>query len=146
MKSLGIDIGSRTIKTVLLSENGIEQWEVVDATSRPSEIARKMLAKHNNIPVMTTGYGRHLLETEGIPSITEIKACARGVRHLRSGGGGRWCDHGLPGRRQHTRRGHEGARSHERSRRPSVRSRPQRGPGDARRLPPQELRGVLRVP
>ena len=79
---MGIDIGSRTIKTVLLSENGIEQWEVADATSRPSEIAGKMLAKHNNITVVATGYGRHLLEIEGIPSVTEIKACARGVHRL----------------------------------------------------------------
>lgn len=84
MKYLGIDIGSRTIKTVVLSDNTIEQWEVADATSRPSETARRMLSGHKSIPVMATGYGRHLLEIDGIPSITEIKACAAGIRHLYS--------------------------------------------------------------
>lgn len=82
MKSLGIDIGSRTIKTVLLIDNKIAQWEVVDATSRPSRIARKLIEKHEQIPTVATGYGRHLLEKEGIPSVTEIKACACGSRFL----------------------------------------------------------------
>ncbi len=82
MQSLGIDIGSRTIKTVLLSGNRMERWEVADATSRPSIIARRMLKEYENIPVVATGYGRQLLETEGIPSITEIKACACGLRFL----------------------------------------------------------------
>ena len=82
MKSLGIDIGSRTIKTVVLSDGNIEQWEVADATSRPSETAGKMLAQHRGIPVTATGYGRHLLGIYDIPSITEIKACATGIRHL----------------------------------------------------------------
>lgn len=82
MQALGIDIGSRTIKTVLLTGKNIECWEVADATSRPSEIAQKMLASYKDIPVVATGYGRHLLEIEGIPSITEIKACASGVHHV----------------------------------------------------------------
>ena len=82
MKSIGIDIGSRAIKTLLLSGNSIENREVADATSRPSEIAGKMLAGHDGIPVVATGYGRHLLEIKDIPSVTEIKACARGVHHL----------------------------------------------------------------
>jgi len=82
MQSLGIDIGSRTIKTVLLDDGKIQNWEVVHSTSRPSEAARAMLAKHKGIPVVATGYGRHLLEIEEVPSVTEIKACACGVRHL----------------------------------------------------------------
>ena len=84
MPALGIDIGSRTIKTVLLSKGNIKSWEVADATSHPSQVAQKMLAKYKDIPVVATGYGRHLLEMEGIPSITEIKACARGVHYLYS--------------------------------------------------------------
>lgn len=81
MQSIGIDIGSRTIKVVLLEDGEIRDWEVVDATSRPSETARAQLAKYPNIPVVATGYGRNLLEIEDIPSVTEIKACAWGMRH-----------------------------------------------------------------
>jgi predicted CoA-substrate-specific enzyme activase len=81
MQSLGIDIGSRTIKTVLLTDGHIREWEVVDATSRPAETAHHMLAKYRGIPVVATGYGRSLLELEDIPSVTEIKACARGTHH-----------------------------------------------------------------
>ncbi len=81
MQSLGIDIGSRTIKTVLLRDGHVSQWEVVDATSRPADIARGLLAKYRGTPVTATGYGRNLLEIEDIPSVTEIKACARGMRH-----------------------------------------------------------------
>lgn len=76
-----MDIGSRTIKMVLLVDGWIEHWEVVDATSRPSAIARKLLDTYSGIPVVATGYGRDMLERDGVPSITEIKACARGVYH-----------------------------------------------------------------
>ncbi|MBD3419425.1 MAG: 3-hydroxyacyl-ACP dehydratase [Chitinivibrionales bacterium] len=81
MESLGIDIGSRTIKSVLLSDGEIQEWEVVEPTSRPAETARRFLAKYGSIPVVATGYGRNLLEIEDVPSVTEIKACARGIRH-----------------------------------------------------------------
>jgi len=81
MESLGIDIGSRTIKTVLLNDGEIAEWEVVDATSRPAEIARRFLSKYRNIPVVATGYGRNLLEIQDVASVTEIKACAHGIRH-----------------------------------------------------------------
>ena len=85
MESLGIDIGSRTIKVVLLSDGEIREWEVVDATSRPAQVARGLLAKHGNIPVVATGYGRNLLEIDDVPSVTEIKACVRGLRHISAG-------------------------------------------------------------
>jgi predicted CoA-substrate-specific enzyme activase len=79
MQSLGIDIGSRTIKTVALDNGRISEWEVADASSRPAETARHLLAKHPGAKVVATGYGRHLLEIDDISSVTEIKACARGV-------------------------------------------------------------------
>jgi predicted CoA-substrate-specific enzyme activase len=82
MKSLGIDIGSRTIKTVLVDNDRIETWEVVDATSRPFDIARSLLDRYSGVPALATGYGRNLLEVHDVPSVTEIKACAHGVRHL----------------------------------------------------------------
>ncbi|MBD3315251.1 MAG: 3-hydroxyacyl-ACP dehydratase [Chitinivibrionales bacterium] len=85
MTSLGIDIGSRTIKAVLLVDGEIREWEVVDATSQPAMTARSLLERYKSIPVVTTGYGRSLLEIEDIPSVTEIKACARGIRHCTQG-------------------------------------------------------------
>ncbi len=81
MQSLGIDIGSRTIKAVLLTQGEIRAWEVVDATSRPAETAHRLLSRYGKIPVVATGYGRNLLEIHDIPSVTEIKACAWGMRH-----------------------------------------------------------------
>jgi (R)-2-hydroxyacyl-CoA dehydratese activating ATPase len=82
MKSLGIDIGSRTIKAVLLHDEKIESWEVIDATSRPLLQARALLEKYPVVSTMVTGYGRGLLEMQEVPSITEIKACAKGVKSL----------------------------------------------------------------
>jgi predicted CoA-substrate-specific enzyme activase len=82
MRSLGIDIGSRTIKVVVLGEGGIEHGEVVEATSRPSRVATELLSRFGGIPAVATGYGRALLEHSHIPSITEIKACALGTRLL----------------------------------------------------------------
>jgi predicted CoA-substrate-specific enzyme activase len=80
MKSLGIDIGSRTIKSVLFGDDHIEAREVVDATSRPFDIAKSILDKYPGVPAMATGYGRNLLHSAGIPELTEIKACACGVK------------------------------------------------------------------
>lgn len=80
MKSAGIDIGSRTIKTVILENGTVIHREVADATSRPSEVAKARLRELSDIPVVATGYGRNLLELEGISSVTEIKACAYGSR------------------------------------------------------------------
>ena len=64
MQSLGIDIGSRTIKTVVLRDKEIREWEVVDATSHPADTARRFLSKYRGLPVVATGYGRKLLEKE----------------------------------------------------------------------------------
>ncbi len=82
---LGIDIGSRTIKLVHLAGDTVSRREVADATSRPAEVVATLLADHPGIPCLATGYGRHLLEIHDIPSVTEIKACARGVASLYGG-------------------------------------------------------------
>jgi (R)-2-hydroxyacyl-CoA dehydratese activating ATPase len=79
MRSMGIDIGSRAIKSVILNDNRIERMDVYDATSRPFELAESILNENAGIPIMATGYGRHLLELRDVPSITEIRACAHGV-------------------------------------------------------------------
>jgi predicted CoA-substrate-specific enzyme activase len=82
MQSLGIDIGSRTIKVVVLGDSGIEHGEVVEATSRPSRVATELLSRFSGLSAVATGYGRNLLEHHNIPTITEIKACALGTRTL----------------------------------------------------------------
>ena len=82
---VGIDIGSRTVKLVHITGELCIGWEVVDATSRPSEVASTLLAGFPDLPCMATGYGRQLLEIDDTPSVTEIKACARGVASLCGG-------------------------------------------------------------
>ncbi|MBD3344040.1 MAG: 3-hydroxyacyl-ACP dehydratase [Chitinivibrionales bacterium] len=82
MGTCGIDIGSRTIKMVFLTKGSLSRWEVMDSGSYPLKTARRLLAQFPECPTMATGYGRHLLELENIPSVTEIKACARGARHF----------------------------------------------------------------
>jgi predicted CoA-substrate-specific enzyme activase len=87
MQNLGVDIGSRTIKVVVVEDGTIVAREVVDATSRPLAAARELLDKYKHGGAVATGYGRHLLELEEVPSVTEIKACARGVHHVRPDAG-----------------------------------------------------------
>jgi predicted CoA-substrate-specific enzyme activase len=87
VECLGIDIGSRTIKLVHLSGGAIVGWKVVDATSRPSDRAFALLKNYGGLPCLATGYGRHLLEINDTPSVTEIKACTRGVASLKQDAG-----------------------------------------------------------
>jgi predicted CoA-substrate-specific enzyme activase len=82
MKCLGIDIGSRTIKAVLVDNGCIESKDVVEATAKPLLVAESILDKYAGIFALATGYGRHLLEMHKVPSVTEIKACAKGVTNL----------------------------------------------------------------
>ncbi len=80
----GIDLGSTTIKLVLMEEGRILGHEWADATAQPGAAARKLLqGVPAGVPVLATGYGRDLLEVEhGLPTITEIKAHAAGARFL----------------------------------------------------------------
>lgn len=82
--SAGIDIGSSTIKFVVLEDGRIKRWEVVQATSRPLLVAKSLLdSVGNDIPVFATGYGRDLLDADrAIPTISEIKAHSLGARFL----------------------------------------------------------------
>jgi (R)-2-hydroxyacyl-CoA dehydratese activating ATPase len=83
MQALGIDIGSRTIKTVLIADGTVLRREVADATSRPSAVIRELLAAYKaETRIVATGYGRHLADPDGIRTVTEIRACARGIAAL----------------------------------------------------------------
>ena len=81
--SAGIDIGSRTIKLVLI-ENGVVIHQAMMSTGfQPMTYAREILAGHHPTSIMATGYGRNLFEQQvESTTVTEIKACARGVSYL----------------------------------------------------------------
>jgi predicted CoA-substrate-specific enzyme activase len=81
----GIDIGSRTIKTVTLD---LDTGEVVASakaptTFNPLEEARKMMERLAPGPLIATGYGRRLIQGDfGGETITEIQAHALGAKAL----------------------------------------------------------------
>ena len=83
MTQAGIDIGSRYIKYVLL-ENGEPPVLVRRETGYdPLPTCRALMEEMHADRILATGYGRHLLEEDrGIPTITEIRAVARGARHF----------------------------------------------------------------
>ncbi|QWV97352.1 3-hydroxyacyl-ACP dehydratase [Geomonas nitrogeniifigens] len=80
---VGIDLGSRTIKTVTLKGGAVLQRRVVESGFEPHRQALKMLGEHPQARVVATGYGRHLMQQHAdLDIITEIKAHALGARHL----------------------------------------------------------------
>ena len=83
MTLAGIDIGSRYIKYALL-ENGEALVLVRRETGYdPLPTCRALMEEMRADRILATGYGRHLLEEDrGIPTITEIRAVARGARHF----------------------------------------------------------------
>jgi (R)-2-hydroxyacyl-CoA dehydratese activating ATPase len=83
MRTAGMDIGSRTIKLVVLEESKIGASFLVDATYDPLEQGRKLMKQTSFDRITATGYGRHLFGSEfGMPAVTEIKAFARGAKTL----------------------------------------------------------------
>jgi (R)-2-hydroxyacyl-CoA dehydratese activating ATPase len=82
MRFAGIDIGSRTIELVLVKETG----EVVLSLQTDTGFdllaeARKLISGICFDGVLATGYGRSLFEIAfEAPTVTEIKAHARGAR------------------------------------------------------------------
>ena len=80
---LGIDLGSRTVKAVLLRNGEIEDSQVTLGGSDPYDTAVSLLKKYPKCPVVATGYGRHVLKKEWADKVvTEIKAHAIGARYL----------------------------------------------------------------
>jgi (R)-2-hydroxyacyl-CoA dehydratese activating ATPase len=77
---LGIDIGSRFIKQVVLDDSGIKDIEVVETGYNPHERALCLVRKHNAKKIVATGYGRHFARDDFASAvITEIKAHAIGA-------------------------------------------------------------------
>jgi len=83
MKTAGIDIGSRTIKLVTVEGRQINHFLLTDTTHDPLEQCKKLMEQTSFDKILATGYGRHFFETEfDVPTVTEIKAFARGARAL----------------------------------------------------------------
>lgn len=78
----GIDIGSRTIKLVLIQDGEIHDVRLASTGFQPMTGAKKLLEDFPVTDIMATGYGRNLFEQQvGAITVTEIKACARGLYH-----------------------------------------------------------------
>ena len=82
MHFAGIDIGSRTIKLVVLNERGdVVRGLQTDTGFDPLLESRKLIDGMSYDRIMATGYGRNLFEISfDAPTVTEIKAHARGAR------------------------------------------------------------------
>jgi predicted CoA-substrate-specific enzyme activase len=80
---IGIDLGSRTVKAVVLQDGAMVRHQVTESSFEPHRQALAFLEQHAAVRVVATGYGRHLLQQHAVLNvITEIKAHALGARHL----------------------------------------------------------------
>jgi predicted CoA-substrate-specific enzyme activase len=81
----GIDIGSRTIKLVLLEDGRISKAVVTDTTFDPMAVCRALLSGIDCRRITATGYGRRLFARDWTcKTVSEIKAVALGARFLMS--------------------------------------------------------------
>ena len=81
VRNAGIDIGSRTIKLVVVDGTGtiLETFQA-DTGFDPMATANAIIAEISFDHIMATGYGRNLFELSfDAPTVTEIKAHARGA-------------------------------------------------------------------
>jgi predicted CoA-substrate-specific enzyme activase len=83
VRSAGLDIGSRTVKLVVLDDDRPVFASVVPNTHDPLAVCDELLAKVSCDTLIATGYGRHLLAAKrDCRVITEIRAVALGARYL----------------------------------------------------------------
>jgi len=83
MRTAGIDIGSRTIKLVTVEGEKILHTLISDTTYDPLEQCRSLMTQTSFDRILATGYGRHFFETHfDVPTVTEIKAFARGAKAI----------------------------------------------------------------
>jgi predicted CoA-substrate-specific enzyme activase len=83
MRSAGIDVGSRTIKIVVVEAGCVVHSRVADTSYDPLAICSKLLDDIAFDTMVATGYGRHIFgEHYDCRVISEIKAFARGARCL----------------------------------------------------------------
>jgi len=83
MKTGGIDIGSRFIKYVMLEDGRVILFRKAETGVEPLSVCRRYIEETAPDRLIATGYGRHLMEVHGdYQAVTEIKAVARGARHM----------------------------------------------------------------
>lgn len=83
MRSLGLDIGSRTINAVWLDDGELADMAVMDTGFDPHSVVRELVCASRQDVVVATGYGRHAArQTLECSVVTEIKAYALGASRL----------------------------------------------------------------
>jgi len=83
MRVAGIDVGSRTIKLVLLKDGALSDFMILDTGHEPLARFKEVLGKCVAEKAVATGYGRHLVKSHFDGAImTEIKAHSLGAHHL----------------------------------------------------------------
>lgn len=83
---VGIDIGSRTIKTAAFKDGVLIDHQVVESGFDPHRQSMDMIKRYKPRRIIATGYGRHLaLKHFAGDVITEIKAHALGARYFYPG-------------------------------------------------------------
>jgi predicted CoA-substrate-specific enzyme activase len=81
--SAGIDIGSRYIKYAVLEDGREPRFFREETGHDPLDVWKRLVGDDRPDALIATGYGRHLLAAEGtVRTMTEIKAVARGARHV----------------------------------------------------------------
>lgn len=84
MRKAGIDIGSRTIKLVVVEEGNVVVCKKTENSFDTMGDCRRMLEGVEYDTITSTGYGRYLFAEnfENVKVISEIKAFTIGVHHL----------------------------------------------------------------
>jgi predicted CoA-substrate-specific enzyme activase len=83
MHSAGIDIGSRTVKLVLIEDGQVLFSQKENSSYDPIAVGRGMLDEIEYDSLVATGYGRHVFnEHFTCKVISEIKAFSLGVRSV----------------------------------------------------------------
>jgi predicted CoA-substrate-specific enzyme activase len=81
MRAIGLDIGSRTVKRVVVEDGEMVDWAVAMNSHEPIAVCDELLAGVDGDRVVATGYGRKLFAGHReADTITEIRAVALGVR------------------------------------------------------------------
>jgi len=83
MRVAGIDVGSRTVKAVVLEDGDVLLSRRADTSYDPLAVCRELLGDVSFDRLTATGYGRHIVrELYGCAVVTEIRAFALGARTL----------------------------------------------------------------
>ena len=83
MRIIGLDIGSRTVKRVMVEDGEVAGHLVVPNDHDPLAVCDGLLSGLHPDRVVATGYGRHLYaENREAATLTEIRAVSLGARRV----------------------------------------------------------------